>query len=850
MLLMAEARVVLAASRGSLARQLRRLATDGFPRPKPFQASRKRQPLAPAVRGRPPLAFDNGIGGFSADGSEYVALVSRDTLPPAPWSNVLAWPHFGALVTESGASFTWYDNSQRHRLTPWSNDAVGDPSGELFFLRDDEDGSTWSPTPLPAGGEAVFTVRHGQGYSSFEHVRGDLACELVVFVSPTTCVKTWRLRVRNDGARTRELSLYGIVEWVLGAARERSRTAVITEWDASVPALFAENPLSLHPQRCAFFTATRAIASFSGDREEVFGKPGTREAPAALDHSALSGRATSGLDPCGALQVPLTLEPGETASVAFVLGEAENEEVARTVARHYRDDAVIERELDETKSAWRRMLGAVAVRTPDPALDVLLNRWLPYQVASCRLWARSAFYQSGGAYGFRDQLQDVLALLHIRADVAREHLLRAAARQFVEGDVQHWWHPSTGEGVRTRCSDDMLWLPYATAEYVRVTGDDAVLDERVSFLKERTLGEEDDDIFSSPAITQEKATLYEHCTRALDVGATAGPHELPKIGGGDWNDGMNRVGQGGKGESVWLAWFLAKTLRDFLAVARKKGDDARVDWCHVQLARLAQALDDHAWDGAWYVRAFFDDGTPLGARRNSECRIDAIAQSWAVIAGIADKGRAERAVNASLEHLVNAGAGLMRLLSPPFDGVDAGYIRAYPKGIRENGGQYTHGVLWTVRALARLGDGERATALLSMLNPIHHGDTREAIARYAVEPYVVAADVYDEKDHVGRGGWTWYTGAAGWMYRIALEDILGLDREGKALRIRPCVAKTWRRWELDYRDGEGTVHVVVENPDGVETGVASVEVDGREAPDGVIPLTGAPGTRNVRVVMG
>ncbi|HEY1959531.1 MAG TPA: glucoamylase family protein [Polyangiaceae bacterium] len=866
MLLLADARVVLAASRGSLARQLRRITVEGAARPADLVPSRKAQELPSRTPPRPALGFDNGIGGFAEGGREYVATVSESSLPPMPWSNVMARAHFGTLVTESGASFTWFENSQRHRLTPWSNDPISDPSGETFFLRDDEDGSVWSPTPLPAGGDATFTVRHGQGYSVFEHTRGDLAVELIVFVSPNECAKTWRIRVRNEGKRARSLSLFGIVEWVLGETREKSRVSVMTEWDAAVPAILAENPLSLHPNRRAFFTASAPIASVSGDRDEVFGAAGSRRRPVALERVSLSNRVGTGLDPCAALQVPVKIAAGETTTVSFVLGESDSGDTARTVARHQRDPAVIERELAEAKAAWDRMLGSIVVRTPDSAFDMLVGRWLLYQVASCRVFGRSAFYQSGGAYGFRDQIQDVLALLHARPDVAREHLVRCAARQFLEGDVQHWWHPSSGEGVRTRCSDDMLWLPFAVAEYVRVTGDEKILDERVSFLKERLLEATDEDIFSAPAITQEKATLYEHCTRALDRGATQGPHGLPKMGAGDWNDGMNRVGREGCGESVWLAFFLAKTLRDFSAVARARGDDGRVRWCEAEVDRLGEAVDASAWDGAWYLRAFFDDGTPLGSHANVECRIDAIAQSWAVVAGIGDRERAARALASAESELVNENAALMRLLWPPFESAppDPGYIRAYPRGIRENGGQYTHGVLWTVLALAMMGQGERAMRLFSMLNPVHHGATRESIERYCVEPYVVAADVYDAPDHadgsaeggtsqptnVGRGGWTWYTGAAGWMYRIAIEHILGVRREGARLAIDPCVPKSWKQFEIDYRDGEGVVHVVVENPDGVEHGVARIEIDGRESGDGAIALTGAPGRREVRVVMG
>jgi cellobiose phosphorylase len=852
-LLSSDTRVVLAASRGSLARQLGRLATEAVLNPPAMVPARKRRSAVRApVPARPALAFDNGIGGFSQGGREYTMMLNEESPTPLPWCNVMANPHFGALVSESGASFTWYDNSQRHRLTPWSNDAVCDPSGETFWLRDDEDGSVWSPTPQPAGAGADYVVRHGMGYSCFEHTRGELGHELVVCVSPSDSVKTWHLTLRNQGKTTRRLTLLGVVEWVLGSTRESSRVPIITEWDAVESILLANNPLSLFPERHAFFTSTLPIGSASGDRDEIFGSAGGRTRPAALGRMALSGRAGTGLDPCGALEVSITIEPGEAVDGAFVLGEAETADAARALARKYRDAAAPRRVLAETNGLWRDVLGAVVVHTPDPAIDILANHWLLYQVLSCRVWGRSAFYQSGGAYGFRDQIQDVLALLHTRPDITRAHLLRAAARQFREGDVQHWWHDGTGEGVRTRCSDDMLWLPYAVSQYVHTTGDAAVLDEQVPFLAERALGAEDDDIFGAPAVTPETASLYEHCTRALDVGATSGRHGLPKMGGGDWNDGMNRVGRGGEGESVWLAWFLARTALDFSPIAKHRDDAARVAWCESLVGRLAHAVDAEGWDGAWYRRAFFDDGRPLGSRENAECSIDAIAQSWAVIAGVGDRDRARQALRSSEVELVRTDEALMRLLWPPFDKMepDPGYIHAYPGGIRENGGQYTHGVLWTVQALTLLGEGDRAVALLSLLNPIHHSATRAGADRYQVEPYVVAADVYDAPGHVGRGGWTWYTGAAGWMYRILVERILGVRREGARLVIDPCIARGWKGFEVTYRDGPGELHVVVENPDGVEHGIRRVEIDGRESEDAAVPLTGAAGRREVRVIMG
>jgi cyclic beta-1,2-glucan synthetase len=848
------ARVVLRASQGSLARQLRR-ALALVPR-LPEELTPALKPPPPTLSGvthtRPRLAFDNGIGGFDEQSGAYVMLLGEGTRTPNPWCNVMANPSFGTAVSEAGTGFTWFGNSQRHRLTPWSNDAVSDPSGEAIYVRDDEDGSFWSPTPQPCGAEDRYSVRHGRGYTRFEHTRRGLVHELTVFVSPDDPVKICRLIVDNREQRARQLSVFGLVEWVLGNSRETSRVSTATSWDAERGVLFASNPFSLFPRGRAFFAASRPVTSASGDRDEFFGVASSRKTPEGLLRTKLSGRTGAGLDPCAVLQVSLRIAPGERTEVAFVLGQGSSLEHAQALAAQYTRSESAAQTLAASDQRWEEILGTVQIKTPDAALDLIENHWLLYQATSSRLWARSGFYQSSGAFGYRDQLQDVLALLHARPDIAREQLLRCAARQFVEGDVQHWWHPETGDGVRTHCSDDMLWLPYVTAEYVRVTGDRAVLDESVPFLVERALGHEEDDLFSTPAVSEARASLYEHCTRALDNGATASPRGLPLMRGGDWNDGMNRVGEAGRGESVWLAWFLARTLKDFLPVALGRGDRARMTWCNEQLRRLADSVDKHAWDGQWYHRASFDDGTPLGSHTNSECSIDAIAQSWAVIAGVGDRERASQALRSALERLVSPAAKLMRLLDPPFQHMtpNPGYIQAYPLGVRENGGQYTHGVLWTLLALTLEHDGDRAGELLALLNPVHHADSRQAVERYRVEPYVIAADVYSHPDHSGRGGWTWYTGAAGWLYRIVLENVIGLRRRANVLLLSPCIPSTWPGFQVRYRHGRTVYQIDVDNPRSVSRGVARVEVDGKPVPDGQIRLIDDGAPHRVKVTLG
>jgi cyclic beta-1,2-glucan synthetase len=856
-LLFAVARVVLQTSGGRLARQLARTRADGRARssaaeslpvrpalPHPSDSS---EALAPIE-----LAFSNGLGGFTPDGREYVIDLGPGKTTPAPWVNVVANASFGFLVSESGSGFTWQGNSQANRITPWSNDSVSDPAGEALYLRDDEAGQLWSPTPLPIASGCPYRVRHGQGYSRFEHRAFGVETELTVFVPLEDPVKLRRLRLTNVSDRPRRLTATLYVEWVLGTVRDRAAAQVVAEYDPAAGVVFARNSYADPGGRVAFLAASEPPVGATADRAAFLGRNGTRASPAALTGGGLAWTHGAGLDPCGAIQVAVDLAAGETRELVFLLGEGRDEAHARELVRAYQLPGAAEATLDAVVAWWDDLLGTVRVSTPDRALDLMVNRWLPYQGLACRLWARSAFYQSGGAYGFRDQLQDVLALLYAAPNLAREHILRAAARQFVEGDVQHWWHPDTGQGVRTRCSDDLLWLPYVTAAYVMATGDVAVLDESVPFIESRPLESNEHEVFGIPTVSTASASLYEHCLRALDRGTTEGPHGLPLIGNGDWNDGMNRVGEGGRGESVWVAWFLADVLNRFAPICDLRGDPERATRCLTTARRLGRVADEQAWDGSWYRRAYFDDGTPLGSSSNDECTIDALAQSWAVIAGVGERGRARTAMRSLEQHLVRADDGLILLLTPPFDtgGHDPGYIKGYVPGVRENGGQYTHGALWTVLAMARLGDGAGAVKLFGLLNPVNHARTPGEVERYRVEPYVVAADVYGAPQHLGRGGWTWYTGSAGWMYRVALEAILGLCLLGDRFRVDPTIPNDWPRFELSYRRGGTTYTIAVDNPEGVSRGVRRVELDGSDLPTGEIPLLNDGRQHNIRVLLG
>jgi cyclic beta-1,2-glucan synthetase len=852
-LLHAVARVVIVAERGTLEEQLVRRE----PEPELPPALIPRAAVRAYTAAPPPateLAFFNGLGGFSEGGREYVITLGEGQWTPAPWANVVAGEHdFGFQVTETGAGYTWSANSRENRLTPWSNDAVSDPPGEVVYLRDEETGEVWTPTPLPVREPEAYVVRHGQGYTAFEHTSHGIAQELLLFVPPDAPVKISRLRLRNTTDRRRRLSVTNYNELTLGVSRGASASHVITEIDAESGAIFARNPYNNEfAGRVAFADVSLSERSATCDRKEFIGRHGNLARPAALGRTRLAGRDGAGLDPCAALQTSVELAPGEWREIFFLFGEGGSREEAESVLARFRSPRAVDEAFEQTLALWDGTLETLRVRTPDPSLDMLLNRWLLCQTLACRVWARSAFYQSGGAYGFRDQLQDVMAVVYARPDVARAQLLRAAAHQFKEGDVQHWWHPPTGRGVRTRFSDDLLWLPYVTAFYVGVTGDRGVLDETAPFVEAPPLEEGEDESYRQPSVSEETATLYEHCARALDRSLKTGAHGLPLMGSGDWNDGMNRVGNQGRGESVWVGWFLHTTLAQFAPLCEGRGDAERASAYLEHTGKLKQALEAEAWDGDWYRRAYFDDGTPLGSAQNEECRIDSIAQSWAVISGAGDPHRAHRAMAAVEEHLIHRGDGLVMLFAPPFDRgtLDPGYIKGYVPGVRENGGQYTHAALWVLIAYALAGDGDRAGELFALLNPINHASTRAGMHKYKVEPYVAAADVYAVHPHTGRGGWTWYTGSASWMYRAGLEFILGFRLRGASLRIEPCIPRGWREYEIDYRHGSSRYHIKVENPSGSGHGVRAVEVDGVLQASDEVALKDDGASHQVRIVLG
>lgn len=837
-LLQTVAHVVLSDKGGTLAEQLRRRPAN-LPVLPPLNAKpAQRHPTSQLPAATQDLQFFNGLGGFTPKGDEYVIELPFGEVTPAPWANVLANPDFGTVVSESGRAYTWSENAHEFRLTPWNNDPIQDSSGEAFYLRDENTGQFWSVTALPARGHGKYQTRHGFGYSIFEHVEDGIHSELCTYVALHAPVKFSVLKVRNDSPQRQRLSATGYVEWVLGDLRSKTARYVITEITQDGLLLARNHYNTEFAERTAFFDARMSGASersVTGDRIEFLGRNGSQQRPNGLTRTGLSGRVGAGLDPCGAIQIAFELAPGETREVVFILGAGQDVNSACALAARCLSSEAANTVLEAVRAYWQRTLSTLTVKTPDPALNLLTNGWLIYQVLSSRLWGRSGYYQSGGAFGFRDQLQDALALVQIDPQRLRAQIILCAEHQFSEGDVQHWWHPPEGRGVRTRCSDDYLWLPFAICRYVEATGDKAILDEMVTFLQGRPLNADEESYYDLPLVSGERATLYQHAVRAIENGLRFGQHGLPLMGSGDWNDGMNLVGEHGQGESVWLGFFLYTVLARFAPLARDYGDTAFAQRCEQENQQLQKHLEENGWDGEWYRRAYFDDGTPLGSAGNDECRIDAIAQSWSVLSGAAEPSRAKQAMASLNQYLVRRQDALVQLLEPPFSGtaLNPGYIKGYVPGVRENGGQYTHGAVWAAMAFAELGEKQLAWEVFNIINPINHGRTEAEINTYKTEPYVIAADVYGVAPHIGRGGWSWYTGSAAWMYRLITESLLGLRLEqGNQLRLKPCLPADWPGYSAEYRYGETVYHITVNQGSG-EPGIT---LDGQKIEGDVIPL--------------
>jgi cyclic beta-1,2-glucan synthetase len=796
------------------------------------------------------LQFFNGIGGFTPSGKEYVITTNASQTTPVPWCNVLANPVFGSIITESGQSYTWVDNAHEFRLTPWNNDPVTGLKGEAFYLRDEESGKFWSPSPLPCRGSSPYTTRHGFGYSVFEHSEDGIETSMTMFTDLEAPVKFIVLNIHNRSQRPRRLSVTGYIEWILGDLKARTQMHVVTEMDVRSGAMLARNAYNTEfDNRVAFFDTDSVHKTITADRAEFIGRNGTLNNPDGLSRARLSGRTGAALDPCAAIQIAVDISEDQEKQVVFRLGAGKNLADTLDIIKRFEGTAAAEHSFKRVREYWEQTLSTVQVETPDASVNFLTNGWLNYQTLASRIWARSGFYQSGGAFGFRDQLQDVLSLLYAKPQVAREQIILCASRQFKEGDVQHWWHPPTGRGVRTTCSDDYLWLPFVTTKYIIATGDSAILDETAHFLEGRLLNVGEESYYDLPIRSDQDSSLYEHCVRAIDHALVFGVNGLPFMGSGDWNDGMDKVGAHGKGESVWLAFFLYEILMQFTEVAAIKNDTVFIEKCKQEAAKLRQNINDNAWDGEWYRRAYFDDGTPLGSKQNEECKIDSIAQSWSVLSGAGEKNRQVMAMNSAEEYLVKKDTGIIQLFDPPFDKSDMnpGYIKGYVPGVRENGGQYSHAAVWLVMAFAAMGDNKRTWDLLQHLNPVQHGKDAATIEQYKSEPYVMAADVYAEPLHKGRGGWTWYTGAAGWMYQLLISSFIGLVKKGERIYFSPCLPADWDRVKINYRYISTVYQIELQQSEkNTET---IIVINGHEQRDGFITLTDDGFTHDVKVLV-
>ncbi len=841
-----------------------------FPADRPVDAALAPETPASSAPDPRSLTLENGYGGFrERDGAFLIRIDPSGRVAPAatpqPWVNVIANDRLGMLVSERGSCTTWSRNSREHRLTPWSNDPLLDPTGEAFYLRDDETGAFWSAWPGPRGARAVYEIEHTLGESACTVSAGGLESRMALFVAAEDPVQFARLTIRNLTARRRRVSLFDYRRLVLGDLARVSGRFVVTCRDAGLDALLAQNPAAGEFADGVAFEAILSergkLRHFTTDAAEFLGPHADPVRPASIaGESELSGRTGAGLDSCFVHEIALDLEGGGSAEVAFLFGEGIGREEAGALLDRYRRPGAIEAAQRQARRAWSDLTGRLTVRTPDAALDFLVNGWLLYQDLSCRMRGRTAFYQSGGAYGFRDQLQDASAFLGIDPDLVRRQILLHAGHQFVEGDVLHWWHPPGSRGIRTRFADDLLWLPYVTTDYIRATGDRDILEERARFLQAPALAPGEDEVYLLPE-TADSGTLYDHCCRAIDrsIATGLGAHGLPLFGTGDWNDGMSRVGREGRGESVWMGFFLFAVLEGFEGICGKRGDSERAETYAAFRGRLAAALEREAWDGDWYLRGFYDNGEPLGSKRSDECRIDALVQAWSVLSGAAPRERAERAIASAEERLVSEKDGIIRLLDPPFSETpnDPGYIKGYLPGIRENGGQYTHAALWLIRALAELRRNDRVARLLAIIHPHTHAATRAQADHYRLEPYVVAADVYGSPPHVGRGGWSWYTGSAGWMYRVAVESLLGVRlRDGARIEVSPCIPDEWAGYDIDYQPPgcPSRFHIEVRNPQGRARSVVELAIDGKpcaiENGKATIPLRPQPEVVRVAITLG
>ncbi|MCR1934322.1 GH36-type glycosyl hydrolase domain-containing protein [Clostridium tepidum] len=795
----------------------------------------------------PKLEYFNEIGGFDIKNNEYTIILENYNNTPLPWINIMSNGNFGFHVSESGSSYSWYKNSRENKLTNWSNDPIIDGESEHIYVRDEITGEIWSITPNPIRDSGKYIINHGFGYSNFKHYANGIIGEITNYCPMGDNCKISLIKLKNNTDIRRKISVTYYASTVLGVSKQLSSQYISTYLDKE-NFIYSRNPYnSSFKETIAYLKIIGGREeSFTGNRKEFLGIEGSIENPKALKYIKLNDEVGAAMDPCMAENSKIILEPNEEKVLIAILGAEDNIDAVRENINKYNNEIIAFKELNNTKKYWLKITNTIKVKTPDKSMDLMLNGWLLYQVIVCRLWSRTAFYQSGGAYGFRDQLQDVMAVCYINPDITKKQIIYSSSRQFKEGDVQHWWHPIVESGIRTRFSDDLLWLPYVTIDYIKNTGDYSILDESINYLEEPPLREGEDERYNVASISSEKGSIYEHCIRAINRALKFGEHNIPLMGSGDWNDGMSTVGNKGKGESVWLGWFLYSILKSFIDICDYKKDIVNMNRYKEYLQFIKENIEKNAWDGSWYRRAYFDNGIPLGSIENDECIIDSLSQSWSVISGAGKESRVKEAMAAVEKNLIKKDKGIISLLTPAFDksNLQPGYIKGYLPGVRENGGQYTHAAIWVVLAFCKLKMEDKAWSLFNMINPINHTKSYFNCQNYKVEPYVMTADIYDVEPHVGRGGWSWYTGAASWMYRTGIEGILGLKLKGKdGFYIDPCIPKDWKQYEIIYSRGNCKYNIKV-----IRENKKELWVDGKLKTNNIIPIF-EEGTHEIKVLI-
>ena len=796
------------------------------------------------------VKYYNEYGAFSEDGKEYIIRTNNDNKVPTTWSHIMANEKFGTVVTESNGGYTWYKNSRLNRVTSWNNSSSVNIPSEAIYLKDLDNGRIWSPTAMPKPDDKNYNAIFGFGYAKYIHSSDDILQELEVFVPQDESVKINILTLKNNAPKKKKVKIVYYLKPVLGEDEIKSDGYIKLQYEENANVLIAKNLYKTEEfENIVYVSSSEKIKSFTGNKKSFLGKGGITN-PSGLHRMALDNDNGLGKKTCMAIELEVEIESFSDKKISIVMGADDNIVNAKDIAYKYSKVQNCNMELSKTKNKWNELLGRVQINTPYESLNIMLNGWTMYQTIVSRLLGRSGFYQSGGAFGFRDQLQDAFATKYIDTQILYNQIIKHSKHQFIEGDVEHWWHEENNRGIRTKFSDDLLWLPFAVIQYISYTGDYNILKVKTPYLQGAELQQHEKEKYDKYLPGDVEETIYEHCKKAIDRACNFGENGLPKIGIGDWNDGFSNIGPEGKGESVWLGFFLYMILEGFVKISENKHDKKNATKYREIMDRLRNYLNNNGWDGRWYKRAFADNGDVYGSMENEECKIDSIAQSWSVISGVGEENKKISAMESLEKHLVDTENGIIKLLDPPFykGKLEPGYIKAYLPGVRENGGQYTHAAIWAIIAEAMLGKGDKAVELYRMITPIEHSRTKEAANKYKVEPYVIAADVYSYQNLAGCGGWTWYTGSSSWYYLAGIQYLLGLNINHNIMTIRPCIPKEWEEYSIRFKFGESIYNIKVKNPNRKNTGVERVILDGTEI-EKEIKLDGSGKIFNIEVIM-